>query len=53
MARPALKAWERSLALQAPVRQGPTTAAERPHWQGTSEGAQPAAEMAERRQEVC
>ena len=39
--------------MQAPIRQGPTTAAERPHWQPTSVGAQLAAEMAERRQEVC
>jgi hypothetical protein len=52
-ARPTVRACWRSVALQAPVRQGPTAAAERPHWQGMSEGAQPAAEMADRRQDVC
>jgi len=52
-ARPAVRACWRSVALQAPVRQGPTAAAERPHWQGMSEGAQPAAEMADRRQDVA
>ena len=53
IARPAERACERSVALQALVRQGPTTPAERPHWQGTSVGAQPAAVMADRRQDVC
>jgi hypothetical protein len=52
-ARPTVRAFWRSVALQAPVRQGPTAPAERPHWQGMSVGAQPAAEMADRRQDVC
>jgi len=52
-ARPTVRACWRSVALQAPVRQEPTGPAERPHWQGMSVGAQPAAEMADRRQDVC
>lgn len=50
---PTVRAICRSVALQAPIRQGPTTAAERPHWQETSVGAQLAAEMADRRQDVA
>ena len=52
-ARPTVRACWRSAALQAPRRQGPTTSEGRPHWQGMSVGAQPAAEMADRRQDVC
>lgn len=52
-ARPTVRACWRSVALQAPVRQEPTAPAERPHWQGMSVGAQPAAEMADRRQDVA
>ena len=52
-ARPTVRACWRSVGLQAPVRQGPTTLGSRPHWQGMSVGAQPAAEMADRRQDVC
>jgi len=52
-ARPTVRACWRSVALQALVRQGPTAPADRPHWQGMSVGAQPAAEMAERRQDVA
>lgn len=52
-ARPTVRACWRSVASQAPMRQGPTTSEGRPHWQGMSVGAQPAAEMADRRQDVC
>ena len=52
-ARPTVRACWRSVGLQAPVRQVPTSPADRPHWQGMSVGAQPAAEMADRRQDVC
>jgi hypothetical protein len=55
MARPADRACESSVELQAAVRQ-PATAAGlfwRLHWQAVSVGLQPAAEMAETRQGVC
>lgn len=49
---PADTACDRSVALQALSKHGPTTAADKPHWQGTSVGAQPAAEIAESRHDV-
>jgi hypothetical protein len=52
IAKPAVSACCKSVALQAPVRHGPTTAALRLHWQGTSVGVQPAAEMADSKHDV-
>jgi len=49
---PTVRAICRSVALQAAIKHGPTTPAERPHWQVMSVGAQLAAAMAERRQDV-
>lgn len=55
---PTLAATSRSLPeVQAAIRQGAALEAmafmDEPHWQAMSVGAQPAAEMAEVRQDVC
>ena len=52
IALPALMALCRSVALQAPIKQDPTSAGLKAHWQEISLGAQLAAAKAETRHEV-